>query len=103
MVALLAGIGLFLSSSVVQKFLKQLALVLVMTVGLGYLTNALVIYDLQNFLTIFLGVVRSIVMPFNFFIDIDTLFKLFGYGLTFQIGVWIFRAYTTVIQFFNER
>jgi len=100
--ALKAGTAVIQNPALVQ-FLKQLALITLVVGGLTYLTNSFVIKEMIPYLTTFFVVIRSVIMPFDFFVDTKTLFTLLSLVISFQIGIWIFRAYISVTHFFNER
>ena len=103
MMALLTGLGAFLTSSEVIKFLKQTALFLLVISGLTLLTNNLILDEMTSILTSFFVVLRELVAPFDFFINTGLMFRLLSYAITFQIGLWLFRAYISITHFFNER
>lgn len=85
------------------KMVKQFVLFSLIFGGLRFLGGLSLNYLPSHYLTSFFVVIRSVVEPFDFLLDTDTLFRLFGYVLAFQVGVWTFRAYIAVASFFNQR
>lgn len=88
---------------VLAKSAKQIVLVGIVLTALVVLGNVVATYVAWSWLTNFFIIVRKTVGLVDFMIDTDTLFTLIGYSFLIQIGVWAYRATTTVINFFNEK
>ena len=103
MIGLFSGLSNLMTSDEVIKFIKNTALIALVVTGLTILTNSFVIQELENYLTVFFTLVREFVAPYDFFLDTNTMFKLFSYVLTFQIGHWIFKAYVAITHLYSEQ
>lgn len=88
---------------VLAKSAKQIVLVGIVLTALVVLGNVVATYVAWSWLTNFFIIVRKTVGLVDFMIDTDTLFTIIGYSFLIQIGVWIYRATTTIVNFFNER
>lgn len=75
----------------------------------GVITGLVVVGNLLNklinfsYLTEFFILLRKLIMPFDFFLDTNTLFKILSLVLAFQVGVWSFRGYLAISKWFIEK
>ena len=88
---------------VLAKSAKQIVLVGIVLTALVVLGNVVATYVAWSWLTNFFIIVRKTVGLVDFMIDTDTLFTIIGYSFLIQIGVWVYRATITIVNFFNEK
>ena len=92
----------FLGSEI-GKVLKVGVFVGLIVGGLVYLGNTMSNIINYNYLTTFFSLIRRLILPFDFFIDTNTLFTIFGIALMVQVGIWGVRGYLFISRWFVEK
>lgn len=68
--------------------------------GIGVFVSGIIKIE---FLTSFFVIIRNVVLPFDFIVDIPTFFIVFGAIIYSQVAFWTFKASMMIIHFFNEQ
>lgn len=103
----LAGAGLLIKTMITGdegfKTVKEIALFSLFPVGSFAIAQVINLSSIQSHLTSFFIIIRHLLLQWNFFLDVPTLFVLLSTALSLLGAYWTFKAVTFFNDFFKSR
>lgn len=87
----------------ISKVAIRIGLILIAITTLSIVGNGINAILPWQYLEVFFAIIKSISNIFSFIWDINTLWLLVGLSFTIQVFIWLWKATSTIINFFNEK